>query len=131
MDDMQIIDLRGRRRSLKIKPIDWTKKSRSQFQKDCKDLLRIHWDGDVVGEEVAVPGTMMKMDFVNLSKKIILEVDGQAHRKFNKFFHNNNIHNFISSLKRDESKEKFAKLNGFELVRITSMADIHRYLALI
>jgi len=98
--------------------IKWDKKCRSKIQKKVKDLLRQYWVADIVFEEIPVVGTRLTIDFYNANKKIALEVDGNQHYKFNKFFHGNSRQNFLSQLQRDEKKEYFCDINNIKLVRI-------------
>ena len=56
--------------------------------------------------------------FLTQNKKIALEVDGNQHYKFNKFFHGNSRQNFLSQLQRDDKKEYFCEINNIKLVRI-------------
>lgn len=98
--------------------IDWDKKCRSKIQKRVKDLLYRHWVSDIVFEELPVLGTRMTIDFYNANKKLAIEVDGNQHYKYNKFFHSNSRQNFLSQLQRDEKKEYFCEINQIRLVRI-------------
>lgn len=98
--------------------IDWDKKCRSKLQKKVKDLLYPNWVSDVVFEELPVLGTRMTLDFYNANKKLAVEVDGNQHYKYNKFFHSNSRQNFLSQLQRDEKKEYFCEINQIKLVRI-------------
>tara|TARA_B100000497_G_C7617540_1_gene370938 strand:+ start:449 stop:856 length:408 start_codon:yes stop_codon:yes gene_type:complete len=98
--------------------IDWEKKCRSKLQKKVKDLLYPNWVSDVVFEEFPVLGTRMTLDFYNANKKLAVEVDGNQHYKYNKFFHSNSRQNFLSQLQRDEKKEYFCEINKIKLVRI-------------
>jgi len=98
--------------------IDWDKKCRSKLQKKVKDLLYSNWVSDVVFEELPVLGTRMTLDFYNANKKLAVEVDGNQHYKYNKFFHSNSRQNFLSQLQRDEKKEYFCEINNIKLVRI-------------
>ena len=98
--------------------IDWDKKCRSKIQKKVKDLLYRHWISDIVFEELPVLGTRMTIDFYNANKKLAIEVDGNQHYKYNKFFHSNSRQNFLSQLQRDEKKEYFCEINQIRLVRI-------------
>jgi len=98
--------------------IDWDKKCRSKIQKNVKDLLYRHWIADIVFEELPVLGTRMTLDFYNANRKIAVEVDGNQHYKYNKFFHSNSRQNFLSQLQRDEKKEYFCEINKIRLVRI-------------
>lgn len=98
--------------------VNWDKDCRSKIQKRVKDLLYKYWVADVVFEELPVVGTRMTIDFYNANKKVAIEVDGNQHYKFNKFFHSNSRQNFLSQLQRDEKKEYFCEINQIKLVRI-------------
>ena len=67
--------------------INWESKSRSKLQKKVKDFLFTVWSNSVVYEEFPVYGTKMKVDFLNATSKLAIEVNGDQHLKFNKFFH--------------------------------------------
>ena len=110
-------------KSIKIKNscrylIKWSKPCKSKIQKNIKDLLMPYWSSDIVFEEFPVAGTRLTLDFYNANKKIAIEVDGNQHYKFNKFFHSNSRQNFLSQLQRDEKKEFFCEINQIRLVRI-------------
>ena len=60
----------------------------------------------------------MTLDFYNANKKIAVEVDGNQHYKFNKFFHSNSRQKFLNQLQRDDKKEYFCEINKIRLVRI-------------
>ena len=60
----------------------------------------------------------MTFDFFNATRNIAVEVDGNQHYKYNKFFHSNSRQNFLSQLQRDEKKEYFCEINNIELIRI-------------
>jgi very-short-patch-repair endonuclease len=118
---MIFLTTNGREQKLKNSTkylIDWDKKCRSKLQKKVKDLLYSNWVSDIVFEELPVLGTRMTLDFYNANKKIAVEVDGNQHYKYNKFFHSNSRQNFLSQLQRDEKKEYFCEINKIKLVRI-------------
>jgi hypothetical protein len=98
--------------------IKWKNTCKSKIQKKIKDLLYPHWGADVVFEELPVAGTRMTLDFYNANRKIAVEVDGNQHYKFNKFFHSNSRQNFLAQLQRDDKKEYFCEINQIKLVRI-------------
>ena len=60
----------------------------------------------------------MRYDFVNLTKKVIVETDGRQHDAFNKHFHGNSRANYQAQIKRDLLKDALAEKNGFKMVRI-------------
>lgn len=98
--------------------IDWEGKSRSKFQSNIKKLLHSIWSAEVVFEEFPVIGTRMKIDFYNPYRREAIEVDGEQHNKYNKFFHGKSKLKFIEHLKRDNDKEIFCEKNNIKLVRI-------------
>jgi hypothetical protein len=55
-----------------------------------------------------------------------VEVDGNFHNEYNKFFHKNRI-GFLSSIKRDQRKESFFDKNSLFLIRINE--DDYKYLS--
>ncbi len=97
--------------------IDWDKKSRSKIQFKVKQFLKEHWENHIVYEEFPVYGTKLKVDILNATKKIAIEVNGRQHTSFNKFFHKTRI-NYLHSLKRDHKKLEWLKVNDFELIEI-------------
>lgn len=118
---MMFLTATGREQKIKNSSrylINWDKKCRSKIQKRVKDLLYPYWMADVVFEELPVVGTRMTIDFYNANRKVAIEVDGNQHYKFNKFFHSNSRQNFLSQLQRDEKKEYFCEINKIKLVRI-------------
>ena len=98
--------------------IDWKKKSRSNLQFKVKQFLKPFWEKHVVYEEFPVFGTRMKVDIVNVTKYIAVEVNGQQHGSFNKFFHNNSRYNYFQSLNRDWKKEEWLEKNSFQVIVI-------------
>jgi len=98
--------------------INWESKSRSKLQKKVKDFLFTVWSNSVVYEEFPVYGTKMKVDFLNATSKLAIEVNGDQHLKFNKFFHSNSRTQFLKSIKRDLNKAKWLEKNNFTLIEI-------------
>lgn len=97
--------------------IKWEGKSLSKFQFSVKEFLEPFWRTDVVFEELKLVGTRLSFDFYNANKKIAIEVQGQQHLKYVKFFHGNRF-KYLEQLKRDEKKLKFCNINGIVLVEI-------------
>lgn len=117
---MKLYNIRGRLVNKNVSKylIDWDKKSRSKLQFKAKQFLRPFWENHVVYEEFPVFGTRMKVDIVNVTKYIAVEVNGQQHGTFNKFFHGNSRHKYFQSLSRDWKKEEWLEKNSFELIII-------------
>jgi len=97
--------------------IDWEGKSRSKIQYNTKQKIKDVWANNVVFEEFPVAGTKLTLDFYNASKKIAIEVQGQQHRKYVKFFHGNKM-NYLDQLRRDKQKIEFCKINDIRLIEI-------------
>ena len=98
--------------------INWDSDCKSGIQKNVKDHLKDHWFADVVFEEFPVAGTRLTLDFYNSTQKTAIEVDGNQHYRYNKFFHSNSRQNFLHQLKRDERKEYFCEINKIKLIRV-------------
>lgn len=97
--------------------IKWGKKSKSKYQREVKFFLHKFWKNHIVYEEFPVFGSKMTLDFLNLSRKIAIEVQGEQHSSYNEFFHQN-ITNYWSQLHRDVEKKRWCEMNGFRLVEI-------------
>ncbi len=96
--------------------IDWDKKV-SKPQKKVKDFLRPFWKTSVVLEEVRIPGSLLRIDLMNLSRKQVVEVSPKSTHSFNKFFHNNRI-KFGAGIKRELQKEEWCRKNGFKFIEV-------------
>jgi hypothetical protein len=99
--------------------IDWDKQSRSKIQFQVKQFLKPFW------QEFPVFGSRMKVDFINVSRKIAVEVNGDQHSSFNKFFHNNSRLNYLNSIKRDYKKSVWLEKNGFQLIELET-SDLNK-----
>lgn len=117
---MRLKDINGRLRTRKVGRclIDWDEESKSNLQFKVKQFLKPYWRFHIVYEEFPVYGSRMRVDFLNATYKIAIEVNGQQHSKFNSFFHNNNRQNFLDSINRDVKKRKWAELNEFKFIEI-------------
>ncbi len=98
--------------------IDWQKKSRSKIQFEVKQFLKPFWESQIVYEEFPVFGSRMTVDILNATKKIAIEVQGNQHLEFNKFFHNNSRAKYLESIKRDMQKAEWLDQNNFTLIEI-------------
>ena len=123
---MKFIDAYGRERNLKNAKkylINWDKPSRSKFQTRVKKFLYPFWLHDIVFEEFRVVGSRLTLDFYNANKKVAVEVQGEQHTKYVKFFHKNPF-KYSDQLKRDEAKLHFCKSNDIKLAEIYPQDEI-------
>ncbi len=98
--------------------IDWKKKCRSKFQDNVKAWLKEYWWTHVCMEEVRLPGTRMRFDLINVTKRIVVEINGAQHDKYNKHFHRSSRVNFHDQIVRDQLKREWAEANNFKFVEI-------------
>lgn len=98
--------------------IDWDKPSVSKPQTTVKNFLYDYWKNCIVLEECRIPGSLLRLDFLNINKKIIIEVSPKnVHDQFNLFFHKTRI-GYLNSLKRDFKKIEWAEAAGYTLLEI-------------
>ena len=98
--------------------IKWKGKSRSKIQFRVKEFLESFWKAHIVFEEFPVYGTRQKVDILNATMKVAIEVQGKQHSSFNKFFHNNSRSKYLESIKRDVIKSKWLELNNYKLIEV-------------
>ena len=99
--------------------IDWNKKSASNFQTNVKKFLQKFWSGHIVCEEMRIPGSLLRCDLVNLTKKICIESSGGQHFAYNPFFHGQSrMGNYLKSIKYDMAKLHWMEKNGFKCAEI-------------
>ena len=117
---MKLYDISGRLRYKSVQKyrIKWDAECRSNFQYEVKQFFKNYWRGQICYEEFPVYGTRMKVDLINMTKRIAVEVQGAQHESFNKFFHNNSRSNYLSSIKRDYEKRIWLENNDFKVLEI-------------
>ena len=96
--------------------IDWDKKV-SKPQKIVKDIIRPIWAGDLVCEEFRIPSSKLRIDLINFTLGVVVEVSPKSSHSFSVFFHKNRS-NFLSSRKRDIKKEEWSLSNGFIYIEL-------------
>ena len=116
---MRLYNVYGRLQAKKVSKylIKWNKKCKSKIQFKVKEFLKPYWKNHIVYEEFPVYGTRMKVDIVNATKKIAIEVQGRQHKEFNKFFHKTRA-NYLASIKRDQQKREWLEKNNFKVIEV-------------
>ena len=117
---MRLFDVNGR---LVDKPVSqysivWNGKCRSNIQYDVKQFLKPFWQAHIVFEEFPVFGTKLKVDILNITMKISVEVNGKQHEKYNPFFHKGSPANYLKGFKNDYKKFQWLEKNNFKIVEI-------------
>ena len=99
--------------------VDWDKPCRSKIQFNVKSFFKDYWSGHICYEEYPVFGSRLKVDLINFTRKIAVEVQGEQHNEFNKFFHNNSRDKYLESIQRDMKKIQWLEMNEFQVLELT------------
>lgn len=103
--------------SIKKYLIDWERKV-SAPQLALKKFIYPFWRNHVILEEARIPGSRLRIDITNLTKKIIIEVSPRAlHTNYNKFLHGSRA-GFLKKLKSDAEKMQWAESNDFLFIEL-------------
>lgn len=95
----------------------------SSLHERVKNLLIELFPCDVILEEVSLPGTatnqhdMLRCDFFLPSRKLLVEIHGEQHYKYNTFFFQNKLA-YYKAKGRDISKRKWADINQFTMIEL-------------
>ena len=98
--------------------IQWHEPSCSKLQTRTKNLLRFYWSNYLVLEEFIIPGSLLRIDFLNVSKRIAIEIDGPQHDTFNKHFYSDSLLAFKDAIKRDFRKMEWCEQNNIKLITL-------------
>ena len=117
---MRLLNINGTlvNKNVRKNLINWEGKSRSKLQFKFKQFFYPYWKNHIVYEEFPVYGTMLKVDILNATKKIAIEIQGNQHECFNEFFHDNSRLKYLQSIKRDVKKEKWLEMNEFKFLEL-------------
>lgn len=96
--------------------IDWERKV-SGPQMKVKRFLYPYWKTHVVTEELRIPSSLLRVDIVNWTRRVAVEVSPSGSHSFNAFFHKTRI-GFGSAVGRDLDKAKWLEENGLKLVEV-------------
>lgn len=97
--------------------INWHEPSASKIQTEVKVFLYPFWKNCIVLEEFVIPGSRLRCDFINLNKKIAIEVHGEQHFEYNKHFHRSRF-GWMASIKRDMGKLNWLENEGFRVIEL-------------
>lgn len=109
----------GKVRPLSVKRflINYDSPSLSLFQSSVKKFFQPFWSEDVVCEEVILPDTKLRVDIMNFTKKVAIEVNGLFHVQYSPHFQKTE-EDFEKQVFRDVYKEHLLQKNGFEVLEI-------------
>ncbi len=91
---------------------------KSSLHLKARQILKELYPFTSILEEVLLPGTkQLRVDFYVPSHALMVEVNGEQHYEYNKFFHGkDNEFNFTLSKRRDLKKEEWCEINNIRLV---------------
>lgn len=97
-------------------------RAKSQLHLRARAILKVTFPCDMILEEVKLPGSKRNgdrlfADFLLPGQSLMVEVHGEQHYEYNKFFHKNRF-DFINSKKRDQDKRDWCELNQIVLVEL-------------
>jgi hypothetical protein len=108
--------------------INWQNDSVSIFQTKFKNIIFPYWRNDIVFEEFPVIGSRLTLDFYNATLRTAVEIQGQQHTKYVKFFHGKSKLNYIKQLKNDQDKFNFCEKNDIRLVEIFKEEEMEDFI---
>lgn len=95
----------------------------------ARGILKTQYPTVKILEEVNIPITRRRtlyLDFYIPLYNLAIEVDGQQHYKYTKFFHGSK-RKFRKSVDNDYLKEQFCDINGITLIRFKYNESIDRW----
>lgn len=122
---MKVVGLNGREYNINLKKYivkNNDKIVKSKYHVAARNLLAEIFKGYTVLEEVKLPGSRcpskksaLFLDFFIPNFSLGIEVHGQQHYEFIKFFHKTKA-GFLTSCKRDFIKQDWCELNSIDLI---------------
>ena len=106
---------------------------KSKLHLKAKKLLTEMYPNDRILEEVSLPGTknsfrktVLRADLFLPMRKLLIEVHGEQHHKFNNFFFRNKLE-FYKAKARDNDKKAWCDLNDITLIELNYNEDIDEW----
>lgn len=130
---MKVIGLDNKEYNLNFIVNSSSRENSSSYHKAARELIKSLFPMERIYEEVTLPGTSTKVnkkalyaDFFLPSLKIIIEVQGEQHYKFNAFFHKNKKEFYLAQA-RDRDKREFCTINDFTIVELPYSENIDEW----
>jgi len=98
--------------------IDWLNSGASKLEIKFRDLIYPFWKNSIILYQARIPGSLLRLDFLNANKRLCVEINGAQHDEFNKHFHHNSRMNYLASIKRDVIKENWLQANNINLIEL-------------
>lgn len=130
---MIVIGLDGKQYSWNPSSSQAEASNRSSLQTKAKELLSNIFPHDRILEEVSLPGTRnefrkstLRGDLFVPNRMLLVEVHGEQHHKFNKFFFSNKLQ-FYKAKARDRDKQEWCSINSIKYVELNYNEDINEW----
>jgi hypothetical protein len=116
---MRLYNIKGRlvHKNVARFRIDWEGECKSKIQFRTKQFFKPYWLGCICYEEFPVYGSLMKVDLLNATYRIAVEVNGPQHSQLH-YFHNHEPIQYLASIKRDVQKTEWLEKNNFKLIEV-------------
>lgn len=126
---MKVKDLSGRTHSWNL--VGYTPDKNATTKKsephiNTRNLLLQEYPTDPILEEVPLPGEQLFFDFYLPRRKTAIEVHGEQHFKFVRFFHGD-IAGFLRYKANDTRKSEWCSLNGIKLIILKDSETIDEW----
>ena len=104
---------------------------RSSLHEKAKGVLSLVFPHDIILQEVSLAGSKtqsrrstLRADLYIPNRNLMVEVHGEQHHKFNRFFHKNKL-SFYRAKARDADKKEWCQINDIRLVEFNHNEDIN------
>jgi hypothetical protein len=108
-------------------------KKKSKLHLKARALLKEIYPFDRILEELSLPGsksefrkTVLRADLFLPNRKIMVEVHGEQHYKFNTFFFKTKLE-FYQAKARDNDKREWCRINDIDLIELNYNEDIDEW----
>ena len=127
---MNIIGLDGKNYNWNAAACQAVTENRSSLHLKAKELLVNLFPYDRILEEVSLPGSKterrkstLRADFFIPNRRMIVEVHGEQHYKYNNFFYKDKL-SFYRAKARDSRKKEWCELNDITLIEFNYDEDV-------
>ena len=97
--------------------------SRSGIQNQVGKILKSRFNLYTILEEWTIPSSRLSLDFFIPQRLIAIEVQGEQHKKYSKFFHGSR-EAFMQQLNRDKTKADWCEKNDIYLISGYTIEEI-------
>lgn len=115
---MQIITLNGQQRTINLTKYTNNLRKVSDLHSRAKRIIKEVYPCENVCENLPLPiysNKTLYADFYLVIHRYIIEVQGEQHFKYVKYYHGS-LSGFANSKKNDSLKEEWCELNNIELI---------------